>query len=84
MMHVMLVTKGRHACRLATCRHQRAGMPTCRHQSTGNPGMMQVVSVAQGRHACRLATCKASKHGKSWNDAGEVGGKGPACREILE
>ena len=25
---------------------------------------------------------QASKHGKSWNDAGDVGGKGPACLQV--
>ena len=38
--------RGRHACRLATCRHH----------SLANPRMMRVMPWQRGRHACRLTT----------------------------
>ena len=48
MMRVMPWQRGRHACRLTTCRDH----------SLGNPGMMRVMPWQRGRHACRLTTCR--------------------------
>ena len=71
MMQVMLWQRGRHACRL----------PTCRHHSLANPGMMQVMLWQSGRHL-QVASLQASQPGKSWNDAGDAVAKGPACLQV--
>ena len=60
------VARGRHACRLPTCRH---------HRAAGD-------AVAKGPACLQSANLQASQPGKSWKDASDAVAKGPACLQV--